>query len=407
MPARASGGPAHVQAGLRPYRHAPVGRPSFASVTLLPDTPGVSCRNVTVGGWMKRGLWTTAQGSAVRDSLGLVRCSDLPPVPEALVSRPARRAEAIGRGISSAELSGPLWDRPYRGVVSWRAAATDDTWWRICAAAQLLPEGGCVGGWAAANWQGVRMLDGVRWTDSRPAPVLLNLPPHTQLRRRPGIAPFRGAQPAPPIVVAGLPVAPLAEAVYQELCRASCLVEGVVVMDMGISERTGDPHTSLADIAALVDSRPGARGIRRARAAIGLACNRSANPQETRTRMLWRMDAALPPPEVNCPIFDLDGQLLGIADLFEPASGTVTEYDGSGHRAAAAHTEDNDREERFERHNLTVVRVTDIDLRRKPRRTVARMRDGHRRGLARDRGKDRWTIEPPSWWRDGAVPGRV
>lgn len=64
---------------------------------------------------------------------------------------------------------------------------------------------------------------------------------------------------------------------------------------------------------------------------------------------------------MNSPIFDREGHLLGIADLLEPTSGTVTEYDGSSHRAAVAHAEDNDREERFERHSLTVVRVSDLD----------------------------------------------
>ena len=347
------------------------------------------------------------QVSPARGQPGAVPRSQLPPVPDGLVCRPVRRAAAISGGVLPAELRGPLWDRPYRGVVSWHGASTSDVRWRICAAAQLLPHGGYVGGWAAAHWQGVRMLDGVGGPDRALLPVLLGLPPHSQVRRRAGISPFRGALVTTPVVVDGLPVAPLAYAVYQEICRASCLVEAVVALDMGISERTGDPHTVLPDVAAIVDSHPGARGIRQARAALDLASTRSANPQETRTRLLWTLDAGLPPPQVNCPIFDRDGHLLSIADLLEPLSGTVVEYDGGGHREAEAHTEDNAREERFERHNLTVVRVTDLDLTKKSRRTVARMQDGHRRGLSRDRTKDRWTIEPPGWWHRDRLPHRV
>jgi hypothetical protein len=326
------------------------------------------------------------------------------PLPDRLVSRPVRRTDAIGAGVSAAELRGPLWDRPFRGVVGWHGAATEDVRWRICAAGQLLPEGGYLGGWAAACWQGVGMLDGLGWPAGAPLPVLLGLPPHAQVRRRPGITPFRGALATSALVVDGLPVAPLSYAIFQELCRASCLVEAVVVVDMGISERTADARTALPEVAAIVDAHPGARGIRQARAALALASNWSANPQETRTRLLWTLDAGLSPPEVNCPIFSRDGQLLGIADLLEPLSGTVVEYDGAGHRGAEAHTEDNDREERFERHNLTVVRVTDLDLRKWRRRTVTRMKDGYRRGMSRDRAKDRWTLGPSTWGGDGRPP---
>ena len=249
----------------------------------------------------------TAQVCTARDNLDRVRRSDLPPLPDALVSRPVRHIEAIVSGIPSAELRGPLWDRPYRGVVSWHPGATDHVWWRICAAAQLLPEGGCVGGWAAAYWQGVRMLDGVRWTDRRPAPVLLNLPPHTRRRRGPG-------------------------------CCGGWT-----------------------------------RGSRRPR---------------------------------YCPIFDREGHLLGIADLSEPTSGTVTEYDGSGHRG---------RGPRRRQRPGGVLRAAQPHGRPRDRprpekeASADRCPDARRpsQGPGPRQSQGRWTIEPPSWWRDPALLSRV
>ncbi len=66
---------------------------------------------------------------------------------------------------------------------------------------------------------------------------------------------------------------------------------------------------------------------------------------------------------VNTPIFDLDEQLLGIADLFDPETGLVAEFDGQEHRLRRRHRADNLREEKLEAANLVVCRVDSLDLR--------------------------------------------
>ncbi len=86
------------------------------------------------------------------------------------------------------------------------------------------------------------------------------------------------------------------------------------------------------------------------------------------------------------------GQLLGMPDLLDDDAGFVVEYDGAHHRALRQHTSDNAREEGFERAGLIVVRATAIDLWPRRAELVRRLRDGHARGLARDRTQDRWGL---------------
>jgi hypothetical protein len=91
-------------------------------------------------------------------------------------------------------------------------------------------------------------------------------------------------------------------------------------------------------------------------------------------------------------VVDEWGHLLGMPDLLDEAAGFVVEYDGAHHRALGQNTSANAREERFERVGLIVVRATAIDLWPRRAELVRRLRDGHARGMARDRGRDRWRL---------------
>ena len=79
--------------------------------------------------------------------------------------------------------------------------------------------------------------------------------------------------------------------------------------------------------------------------------------------MFYQLQAGLPRPLVNRPVFDLDGRFLGIPDLLDPEAGLVTEFDGRLHRERRQHQTDNIREEKLEGSNLTVCRVDSLDLR--------------------------------------------
>jgi hypothetical protein len=79
-------------------------------------------------------------------------------------------------------------------------------------------------------------------------------------------------------------------------------------------------------------------------------------------------------------------------DLFDPEAALAGEYDGAQHRSLAAHTDDNAREESFERIKVTVARATSIDLWPRRDRLIWRLREAHRRASTRDRARDRWRL---------------
>jgi hypothetical protein len=112
---------------------------------------------------------------------------------------------------------------------------------------------------------------------------------------------------------------------------------------------------------------------------------------------VYMLKACLPRPLVNRPVFYLGGKFLGIPDLLDPDAGLACEFDGQDHRQRRQHRNDNLREEGLEEANLVVSRVDSLDL-RYPMPLIDRLRAAHARGLARDRGRDRWTIHPPAWW---------
>ena len=108
--------------------------------------------------------------------------------------------------------------------------------------------------------------------------------------------------------------------------------------------------------------------------------------------------ANLPRPQVNRPVFDLDGRLLGIPDLLDERAGLVTRFDGQDHRTRTRHRTDNVREESFESAGPVVCRSDSLDLTHHRPGLRRRLHDGYHRGMCRDRSRDRWTTTAPSWW---------
>jgi len=91
---------------------------------------------------------------------------------------------------------------------------------------------------------------------------------------------------------------------------------------------------------------------------------------------------------VDVPGSSVPGEITDCAGI---AVTTLARADGEGHRLEAHHAEDNRREEVFERHNLTVVRVTVSDHARSVD-TGARIRAAQRSGMRRDRRYDSWSL---------------
>ena len=304
----------------------------------------------------------------------------------------ARTQTALEWGVTKGELAGPGWASPYRGVHRpWSPQAGLSPRQRILDAAELLPEGAAIGGWAAAHLAGALDLDGRGWAGVASEPVPVVLPPPLLIRARKGIVRWRSAlDPGDVVLIDGVPCTSPVRTGF-DLVRTQPLRGGVVVLDV-LGRQCGLSPGAVLEYAR---GHRRWRGRPRVLPAVRLADPRALSTGETRFRLLWVLDANLPTPEVNPAILGPGGGLLGMGDLLDPEAALLGEYDGSGHRDLAAHVADNAREEWLEDAGLVVVRASSPDVSPAARgRTVHRLRTGYRRGRSRDRSRDRWTYVP-------------
>jgi hypothetical protein len=243
--------------------------------------------------------------------------------------------------------------------------------------------------------QGVARIDGLDRV-GRLLDVLLHTCEQHRLINRSGIRPTRTVLlPDEWEEYDGHRLTTIARAAYDEMCRAPTLTEAVVILDLAVSRVNGGARTTIDAVRYVVTRHKKTRGIRRARAAVELASDRSASQFETRTRLL--VIPALPGTDfvINRPVFDRQGKLLGIPDLLDTRSGLVVESDGAQHGSIDGRTGDHQRDDLFEGHGLTVARVTP-QHHGNPTALLARLRLDHRRAQHR---QPRWTLEEPEWWR--------
>ncbi|HET6626374.1 MAG TPA: hypothetical protein VFG63_08285, partial [Nocardioidaceae bacterium] len=167
--------------------------------------------------------------------------------------------------------------------------------------------------------------------------------------------------------------------------------EATVAMDMAAAARL----VSISQMRDYTDAHPGWEGVQQVRDALLLADENSRSPNETRTRLIWVLDAGFPKPLVNRPVWDLQGRLLGYADLLDPEAGVVGEYDGADHRSGRRQSKDVAREDRFRRCGLEYFKVTGPDT---PPVIVDRMITTRARAKWSAPETRGWTLEPPADW---------
>ena len=321
----------------------------------------------------------------------------LPPVPDDLVGRPIRLRDALDAGVSAAELRGPLWHVPARGVRLWGGdSETPDPALRAHAIGVALPPDAAITGWAAAYLLGVTDLDGTTWTreGERALDISVVRTADRCRIRRPGVTTVRARLSNEDVVeIEGTRVtSPLRSAF--ELMRHGPLVEAVIAADAMLHSRL----VCMDDLHAYVSQRSGWKGIPAARRALALADPRAESPMETRLRLMLVL-GGFPNSQVNVPVYDsLTGLHLGRPDLLDAEAGLAIEYDGSGHRQVDRHRSDNAREHGLERAGLIVLRFDGHDVFVTPDRTLDVAHAARQRGLDRDRRRDSWTRSPIPWW---------
>jgi len=314
-------------------------------------------------------------------------------LPDTLV-RPSR--------IDPSGLTGPTRGQAQGG--RWRV--TTHGWYvpshvgSSCVEQRILEQGmrvrtrGAVTGWASLRWRGATYFDG--WADGRggqlPIPLLRRAGGRRLLAERAEVS-RRQLPPYDREFVRGLWCTTRDRAVFDEVHRLRSLRPAVTALCMSLAAGL----TTLSSLRGYAERRVAWEAIPLFRDVLTFGNERFRSPPEVAMHLCWRLDALLPEPLVNPPVFDLDGRFVGIPDLLDPVAGVVGEYAGAVHRGRERHRQDVVREERFRDVGLEPFTVVAGDLADLPL-VVGRMRStrGRARFLAAEERK--WTLTPPPWW---------
>lgn len=310
-----------------------------------------------------------------------------------------RAVDPLGvHGPTRAQAAGPRFRRTSPGL--YVPVEVDETVveQRILEQGSRIPTSGAVTGWAALRWRGAAFFDGTRVTGKpRPVPLVVG---DFRLRGDDRVAISR-AQIAPTerTQVGSIWVTTVQRALFDEMRFSADVRTAVVAMDMAAAARL----ISVSLMTKYVSFRRAWTGVELVRLALVLAIDHSRSPRETRMRLVWILDAGLPTPLCNIPVFDLSGRLLGIPDLLDPVAGVVGEYNGADHKELDRRRSDNAREARFRDVGLEYFDLVEGDL-RDTRLVVQRMHETWDRARFEAADVRRWTLTPPPWWKPREEP---
>jgi hypothetical protein len=302
--------------------------------------------------------------------------------------------DATGRhGPTKGQARGPRWRRTSHGL--YVPAGVDGTIpeQRIVEAAAALPEVGGVTGWAGLRWAGGWWFEGRTGdgADNRPVPLAVGF---HDIRPQTGIEVTQEHLDLQEMTALdGLPMTTVQRSLGFEMRYAGNLRNAVVAFCMAAYSDL----VSIEEMNAFFDRHRGWDGIRLVRAAMALAEENCWSPQEVRMLLVWLLDACLPPPLCNRPVFDRSGRHVGTPDLLDVEAGLVGEYDGPLHLQGGQRRKDRDREEAFRGVGLEYFTVLTGDLGDRAR-TAERMRRARSRARFEAESRRAWTIEPPHWW---------
>lgn len=261
-------------------------------------------------------------------------------------------------------------------------------------AARLRPDGssGCVTGWAGLRVRRAAYFDGLSEGAMEPLPVPLALGgAGAKLRPSSGCAISRVRfAPSEREVVDGVPVATVQRSLFDEVRRRGELWSAVTAIDMAAAAGL----ISVWLFATYVGGLNSCNGAPLAREAVSHAVDEAWSPREPWFRLVWQLVAGLDPPLVNRSVYDLDGNLLGIPDLFDPVAGLAGEYNGEHHKSVEQARQDAEREERFRNHGIECFEVVQGDSRQV---AAARMLAARARAKFLPPESRAWTLERPAW----------
>lgn len=302
---------------------------------------------------------------------------------------PVRRDPAGAAGPTRGQARGRRWRRTSAGLYVPATADRSRVEQRIAEEAARLGPDGAVTGWAALRLSGAAYFDGLD-----PANLTLLAVPLVvgsgQLRHAAGIQVLRDAlEPDEVVVRAGIRCTTVERATFDAMRHAPDDRAATVVMDMVAAAEL----TSIRRMREYVAQRAGQRGVPRVRRTLDLADEDSWSPKESEMRLIWMLDAGFPRPLCNRSVHDLQGRLLGVADLLDVEAGLVGEYDGMDHAGRHRRRRDARREDDFRAAGLECFKVVTGDL-----VDVALVVDRMRRA----RSRALWLPPTQRLWRLGA-----
>jgi hypothetical protein len=297
-------------------------------------------------------------------------------------------------GPTPAQTRGSAWRRSSHGLFVPSDVDDGVPEQRIVEAAAVLPDYGGVTGWAALRWLGGTWFDGLEPDAATRRPVWL-VTMCCDIRDQPGIrVSGERLNPADLTTVDNLRVTTAVRSVVFEMRYAASVRDAVVKADMAMR----DDLVSTDELWAYALTHPGWTGIPQCRSALLLTNENSWSPMETlRLRLPWVLDAGLPPPLCNRPIFDMDGRHIGTPDILDEEAGVAGEYDGAMHLPGLRRADDLRREDAFRRAGLEYFTVVAGDA-RDPARVVRRMVETRARARFESPARRTWTTEHPPWW---------
>jgi hypothetical protein len=224
-------------------------------------------------------------------------------------------------------------------------------------------------GWLWAKRQGVvagfaaAALHGSKWVGDTTTVELF----HENRHRLPGLR-TRGDRIGEDeiVIVDGVPVSSPTRTALDLGCWYPT-TSGVAAID-ALARAT---DIKAADVELLAQRYPGRRGIARARLAISLFDSGAQSPKETWLRLVL-VQAGLPRPQTQIPVFDEFGSAIAYLDMGWEAVKVAVEYDGDHHRSdRSQYNWDIRRLERLQHRGWTLIRVVAGD---RPADIVRRVR---------------------------------
>lgn len=304
---------------------------------------------------------------------------------------PVRRDPAGRDGPTPKQARGARWRRTSRGLYVPSEVNADRAEQRIAEAAAALPTYGGVTGWAALRWFGSPWFGGTSLGGYLPVPLATG---KRTIRSQPGIAVSEERlSPLDLEVADGIRVTNAVRAVCFEMRYAQNLREAVRAFDMAAYSDL----VTIDELVAYAVEHPGWTGIPQCREAVPYLEENCWSPKEVDLRMTWVVEAGLPRPLCNVPIFDRFGRHIGTPDLLDPVAGVVGEYDGALHLAGEQRARDVRRVEAFRAVGLETFTMLRSDLPRR-RQMADRMITARKRALWLAESVRAWTIDPPPWW---------